>query len=568
MGKRTAPLAPTAPSGLVSETSAGTQTFTAQTPDAQIISAPTATATRAAGGTAPRIAQGEPGFSERYRAISSRDERFDGQFYTAVTSTRIYCRPSCPARTPQESNVVFYRTSAAAHTDGFRACRRCYPEASPGSPEWNLRADTASRAMKLIDDGVVDREGVGGVADRLGYTSRHVNRILTQQLGCGTLALARAKRAQTARTLLIHTSLKVTDIAYAAGFSSVRQCNDTVRDVFHTTPTGLRASRRARPSGESPAPQSRGALPPDAANRPVQDAPVRLCVTLPVRAPYDARGVWEFFAARALRGTEHCSRLPAGALRCARTLHLPSGPGACDVTFTPSGSTWTVRAELELTALADVSAALTRVRRLFDLDADPAAIDHVLTHAPITAGPAQRHPGIRVPGAVDPTEIIVRAIVGQQISVRAAVTHLSRLIERFGAQYTSAFDGLDRLFPTAHDLARGIPPAVAGQADPGRPLRLPARSVNTVRRVCADLAAGALVAGPECAPEELSQALSAYAGVGTWTARYVVMRLLGDPDVWLEGDMYLRGLDSTQCSPWRSYACALSWRSAWKHGAQ
>ncbi len=197
-------------------------------------------------------------FDERYRAIDSRDVRFDGQFVTAVRSTGIYCRPSCPARTPKPSNVTFYPTSAAAHEAGYRACKRCLPEAAPGSPQWNLRGDTAGRAMRLIADGVVEREGVPGLARRLGYSPRHLTRLLTTELGAGPLALSRAHRAQTARMLLVGTDLPAADVAFSSGFASVRQFNDTIREVFGMPPLELRARRRlARPGERHAAPPPR-----------------------------------------------------------------------------------------------------------------------------------------------------------------------------------------------------------------------------------------------------------------------------------------------------------------------
>ncbi|MEU4364652.1 Ada metal-binding domain-containing protein, partial [Promicromonospora sp. NPDC023987] len=192
----------------------------------------------------------DPAFTERYRAIAARDSRFDGQFYTAVRTTGIYCRPSCPARTPKAENVSFYLTSAAAHEAGFRACKRCLPEAAPGTPAWDLRRDLTGRAMRLVADGVVDREGVSGLATRLGYSERQLHRLLVGQLGAGPLALARAQRAQTARALLVGTSLRLADVAFAAGFGSIRQFNDTVAEVFGATPTELRAkARRSGPPG-------------------------------------------------------------------------------------------------------------------------------------------------------------------------------------------------------------------------------------------------------------------------------------------------------------------------------
>src|SRR4051812_8068824 len=221
-------------------------------------------------------------FDHCYRIVSSRDSRFDGWFFTAVTTTGIYCLPSCPAMTPKRSNVRFYPSAAAAQGGGFRACRRCRPDASPGSPEWNVRADAVARAMRLISDGVVDRDGVAGLAERLGYSERHLHRLLVAEVGAGVQALARAQRAQTARTLLETTDLPVTQVAFASGFASVRQFNDTVRDVFATTPTGLRDRRRNRDGVE----------------------PGRVELRLAYREPCDVATTLAFLGLRAVPGVE------------------------------------------------------------------------------------------------------------------------------------------------------------------------------------------------------------------------------------------------------------------------
>ena len=213
-----------------------------------------------------------------YRAVKSRDRRFDGVFYTAVRTTGIYCRPSCPARTPAFHNVTFHPTAAAAQAAGYRACKRCLPDATPGSPDWDVAADAAGRAMRLIGDGVVDREGVDGLARRIGYTTRHLSRLLTQELGAGPLALARAKRAQTARVLLETTDLGAADIAFASGFSSVRQFNETVREVYATTPTRLRGGRGKGAQGGT------------------------LQLRLAVRTPFAGRALHEFLTTRAVAG--------------------------------------------------------------------------------------------------------------------------------------------------------------------------------------------------------------------------------------------------------------------------
>lgn len=505
-------------------------------------------------------------FAERYRAIDARDERFDGQFYTAVRTTGIYCRPSCPARTPKPENVTFYLTSAAAHEAGYRACKRCLPEAAPGTPAWNLRRDVTGRAMRLIADGVVDREGTGGLAARLGYSARHVHRLLMGELGAGPIALARAQRAQTARALLVGTDLKLADVAFAAGFGSIRQFNDTVSEVFGVTPSGLRASRRggavARRTGD-------GAEPGHA----------QLDLVLPVREPFDAAGTFAFLAVRAIDGVESATHGPV--LRYARTLHLPHGPGAFEARWDGR-----LRLRLEVSSLADVPVAVSRVRRLFDLDADPTAVDAALSADPMLAPLVAATPGIRVPGAVDPHELVIRAIVGQQVSVAAARTHLTRLATAVGTPYDSQIAGLARLFPTASQIADGAEPH----------LRLPARNLRTVVDTARSLADGELEVGVGDDAVALREALVARPGIGPWTAAYVAMRVLGDPDAWLDGDVALlagartltdlsqpgpnvggRGSETppskaaqhralaaraASWAPWRSYAAMHLWRAA------
>lgn len=518
----------------------------------------------------PACVPGDPLFAERYAAIDARDTRFDGQFVTAVSSTGIYCRPSCPARTPKPAHTAFYRTSAAAHEAGFRACRRCLPEATPGTPEWDLRRDLTGRAMRLIADGVVDREGVDGLAARLGYTSRHVHRLLVAELGAGPTALARAQRAQTARSLLVGTDLTLAEVAFASGFGSVRQFNETVRRVFAARPSELRARAR-RPAAHD--------------GLEVDGAQVRLVVDLPVRQPFDAAGVLGFLADRAVAGVETATTEDDGTMRYARTLDLPHGPGAVEVVAVRRQGRWEMRARLELAALGDVAPAVARVRRLLDLDADPVAVDSALAQDPALRPLVEERPGTRVPGAVDPHELVVRAVVGQQISVAAARTHLGRLTARLGTPYRSAFAGLDRLFPTAAQVAAGVPvPADDEVLDPDRPLRLPRRSVRAVVSVARALADGDLVVDVGADAAALRAELVDRPGIGPWTAAYVAMRVLGDPDAWLPGDVALvagaravglLGTEKTTSAahralaegasvwaPWRSYAVVHLWRAA------
>lgn len=477
-------------------------------------------------------------FWQRYRAIDARDPRFDGQFYTAVRTTGIYCRPSCPARTPKAGNVTFYETSAAAHDAGYRACKRCLPEAVPGTPAWNLRSDLAGRAMRLINDGVINRDGVAGLASRLGYSARQLNRILSHELGAGPLSLARASRAQTARTLLVSTSMKAADIAFAAGFSSVRQFNETIGEVFAMTPTALRATAHHR------APESSTAL----------------TLNLPYREPFDP-GVFDFLAVRAVPGIE------AGtSTSYARTLRLAHGDARFRVEYDAAAPGRPLVLTIGAVDLRDLAPLLSRVRRLLDLDADPVAIDGALAADPRLAASVARTPGMRMPGAVDPQELLIRAMIGQQVTVAAARTALARL-SAAGSGSAAPGEGLHRLFPTAAQIAE------AGS----ELLRGPQRRTDSVRAAAAAMASGDLDFGYGDDLPRLGAKLLPLAGVGPWTVGYVAMRVIGAPDVFLTNDAAVRnGIRSLardtggttlspefrELSPWRSYATMHLWRAA------
>jgi AraC family transcriptional regulator of adaptative response / DNA-3-methyladenine glycosylase II len=505
-------------------------------------------------------------FDERYRAIDSRDARFDGQFVTAVRSTGIYCRPSCPARTPKASNVTFYPTSAAAHEAGYRACKRCLPEAAPGSPQWNLRGDTAGRAMRLIADGVVEREGVPGLARRLGYSPRHLTRLLTAELGAGPLALSRAHRAQTARMLLVGTDLPASDVAFSAGFASVRQFNDTVREVFGMPPLELRARRRVV-AGGGPASGV------ESHARPEGSAPITaIDLVLPHRGPLDADGLFAWMAARAVSGAES-----ATASTFARTLRLPHGPAWFELRLDrgEGGGSGRVRLRARLTQLADLSTLVTRARRLFDLDADPVAIDDALSRHPELEPLVARLPGIRVPGAADPHEMLIRAMVGQQITVAAATTALTALTAELG-ELVPVLAHAEPL-PDAASTPPRLFPTMAAIAERGHEvLRGPAARIAAVTGAASALADGSLTLTPGDDAAEQRAALLAMPGIGPWTADYVRMRVLGDPDVFLPGDVAVRagaaaaGLTSepraltgwaARTAPWRSYLTAHLWRA-------
>ncbi|WFE32065.1 AlkA N-terminal domain-containing protein [Micromonospora sp. WMMD975] len=479
-------------------------------------------------------------FERCYRAVDSRDPRFDGWFYTGVTSTGIYCRPSCPAMTPKRQNVRFFPSAAAAQGAGLRACRRCRPDAAPGSPHWDVRADLVGRAMRLIADGVVDRDGVPGLAVRLGYTERHLHRMLRAELGAGPLALARAQRAQTARILVETTGLGLAEVAFAAGFGSVRQFNDTIREVYGVTPSELRVGRSSRqPAGGA------GTISLRLAHRP----------------PLHAGALLDFLALRALPGVEE---VRDGAYH--RGLRLPHGPGTA--VLTPADGH--VAATLRLADMRDLAPAVARCRRLLDLDADPVAVDATLAGNPALAPAVAAEPGVRLPHTVDGFETAVRAVTTQQVSLRSARTTLTRLIA--GARpadgpVAGGPPGGPRAFPTPAEVL----------AAPDEAFRMPAARRATIRAVARAVADGELDLEPGGDREEAARHLAALPGVGPWTAGYLAMRALGDPDVILATDLGVRrgaaalGLPddpktltayADRWRPWRSYATIRLWRAA------
>jgi AraC family transcriptional regulator of adaptative response / DNA-3-methyladenine glycosylase II len=468
-------------------------------------------------------------FEARYRVLGSRDHRFDGCFYVAVTSTGIYCRPSCPAIVPKRRNVRFYPTAAAAQSAGFRACLRCHPHAAPGSPEWNLRGDLAARAMGLIADGVVDREGVRGLAQRLSYSERHLTRQLTAELGAGPLALARAQRAQTARILIETTSLRQIDIADAAGFASVRQFNDTIRALFGRAPTELRHKARGR-AGRS---RARGVQVEHAVER--INGPVPLTVRLAYREPLAWERLLGFFAMRAVPGVEE---VVDGRYR--RTLRLPHGHGVAEL----APANGQIECRLRLADLRDLTAAVQRCRRLLDLDADPDGPGEYLAGDPLLAPLVRAAPGLRLPGTVDGGELAVRAVLGQQISVPAARTAAARLTQALGDPLPAPDGGLTHLFPTPAAIAAATPALLPGG---------PARRQQTLQALAGLLADGELAIDPGSDRAEVRARLLALPGVGPWTADYIAMRALCDPDAFLPTDLGVRraleALTSSRAAP-------------------
>src|ERR1700737_3997190 len=468
-------------------------------------------------------------FERCYRAVESRDARFDGWFITAVKTTGIYCRPSCPTPVrPKRENVQFYPTAAAAQLSGFRACKRCRPDASPGSPEWNVRSDLVGRAMRLIADGTVDRDGVAGLARRLSVSERHLHRLLLSELGAGPLAIARAQRAQNARVLIETTDLPFTDAAFAAGFESIRQFTAPIRGVFALTPTELRTAGRSR--GDI----GHGAL----------------TLRLPYRPPLDWATLSGWLSVRALPGV---AEMTGRVYR--RTLRLPRGAGV--VALEPVDTH--IRCTLRLESMADLTSAVRQCRRLLDLDADPLSVVEVLSQARRLLSVVKKPPGLRAPGAVDGTELAIQAVLGQQVSLATARTLTARLVTAHGNVIKIADPTLTHLFPRADAIA---------EADLSK-LGVPATRRATLHALTRAVASGALALDPGADRTETYQQLMRLPGIGEWTAGYIVMRALGDPDTFLPSDLGIKkagarlglGNNSRAMSehaaawrPWRSYA--------------
>ncbi|MFG2058786.1 DNA-3-methyladenine glycosylase 2 family protein [Micromonospora sp. NPDC048930] len=471
------------------------------------------------------IAETDLEFERCYQATESRDPRFDGWFLVGVRTTGIYCRPSCPSPVcPKRANVTFYRTAAAAQLAGLRACKRCRPDAVPGSPEWNTRADIVGRAMRLIADGVVDREGVPGLARQLAVSVRHLHRLLVDAVGAPPLALARSQRAYQARLLVETTTMPFGEVAFAAGFASIRQFNDTLREVFDATPSQLRAVARRR-----------GHPRPGAG----------LTLRLAVRPPYDPGGVVAWLATRALPGIEEYAD---GAYR--RALRLPGGPGT--VTLRPAPDH--VHATFRLRSVADLGAAVARCRRLLDLDADPGSYLPVLAADPALAPLTRAVPGLRLPGPVDGAETVLRTVLG---------SHAETVAAAFGERLPSPDRGLTHTFPN---------PAVIAAAD----VALPPKRASTVRELAQRLATGELCLDEGAERAAIRCGLLAVPGLAPAQVECLMLHALGDPDAFPVADPGLltaarahelpadpAGLTrrADRWRPWRGYGAHLLWRA-------
>jgi AraC family transcriptional regulator of adaptative response / DNA-3-methyladenine glycosylase II len=467
------------------------------------------------------------------RARRARDARFDGRFFIGVTSTGIYCRPICPARTAKDEHVRYFPSAAAAEAAGFRPCLRCRPEASPGTPAWVGTSGLVSRALRLIADGALDETGVESLADRLGITGRHLRRLFLQHLGATPLDVAMTRRVHFAKKLLDETTLPISQVAFASGFGSLRRFNSQMRRTYSRTPSELRQRARQQPESE----------------------PGRYRFRLSFRPPYDWVAMLAFLAARATPGVES-----VGPDRYRRTITIDRKHGVLEIA--PIAAQAALSLEVRFPDPQALLSIVERVRQMFDLGADPAVIREHLMDDPLLATPLSQHPGMRTPGAWDGFELAVRAILGQQVSVRAATTIAGRIAGLFGQRLVDD-GGLNRLFPT---------PVTLSSADLERAGVMPARA-RTIRALARRVADGSIsfAAGREAS--SAAEAVMEIPGIGDWTAQYIAMRAYGEPDAFPSGDLVLRrvagGLTAKELErrsqswrPWRSYAVMLLWQSA------
>jgi AraC family transcriptional regulator of adaptative response / DNA-3-methyladenine glycosylase II len=474
-----------------------------------------------------------------YKAALSRDQRFDGRFFIGVTSTGIYCRPICPARTPKQKNMKFFACAAAAEEAGFRACRRCRPESAPGTPAWLGTSVTVARALRLISEGALDESNLDLLAERVGIGERHLRRLFNDELGVSPFAVAQTRRIHFAAKLLEETDLPIGEVAFGAGFRSIRRFNDVMKKSFGKAPSNLRQGIDRNQS---------------------QDESGKLCLKIPFRPPYDWQQVIGFLQARAIPGVEVIN---LDGYR--RTFTIQNTAGVLEVKpardknwfylFIPPIDTRFLRVIVE------------RVRRLFDCNADPMRISEHLRQDGTLAPVVKRFAGLRVPGAFDPFEIAVRAILGQQITVAGATTLSGRLVQTFGTQiFTGSSEKLTHLFPTAEVLA------TADLSNIG----LPQARAQTISALAQAVVENPMVLEGLNSLDETITALMEIKGIGNWTAQYIAMRVLGEPDAFPASDLALRQALTTgdelvsakaveqqaeTWRPWRSYAAMFLWSS-------
>lgn len=465
------------------------------------------------------------------RARLSRDARFDGKFFIAVLTTRIYCRPICPARTCKESNVRYYPTAAAAAEAGFRPCLRCRPESSPGTPAWLGTSSTVSRALRLIGEGGLEDGGIEVLAERLGIGSRHLRRLFLRHLGATPIAVAQTRRLHFAKKLIDETSLPMTQIALASGFGCVRRFNAGIRNFYHRTPTQIRHLARQKET-------QRG-------NQYV--------FKLNYRPPYCWEGVLDFLAARCTPGVEV---VEAGCYR--RTMSVNGKHGYLEVS--PDRERHLLLARIEFEDSQSLFFIVERIRSMFDLNADWSSIARTLGSDRALSAPVESYPGLRVPGCWNAFELAIRTILGQQITVKAANTLAGRLVSKFG-KTISGPKGLTHVFPSPEVLAK------AKLTDLGLTLSRAA----TISRLARAVYEGKINFERVVDAAQFLDDLCEIPGIGNWSAQYIAMRALGEPDAFPSTDLgLLRAMNvgssqeldrrSDRWRPWRAYAAMYLWR--------
>ncbi|MEX0838103.1 MAG: AlkA N-terminal domain-containing protein [Parvibaculum sp.] len=471
-----------------------------------------------------------------YRAIQAKDARFDGRFFVCVSSTGIYCRPVCPARVPKRENCRFVPSAAAAEAAGFRSCLRCRPEAAPGTPAWVGTAASVSRALRLIDEGALDEGKLDDLAQRLGMGERQLRRLFLAHVGAGPQSVAANRRLLTAKQLISDTRLPLAEVAYAAGYRSLRRFNDAIRQAYGVAPGEIRRASETASGGG-------------------------IVMRLGYRPPFDWERLVTYLAGRAMPGVESVTQK-----RYARSFRLDSVSGTLTVAPAKKGHALEARVAV---AGAGAGAALpmrriaARLRRLFDLDADPSAIAAAFRGDPLIGPRLARVKGLRVPGAFDGFELAIRAVLGQQISVKGATTIAGRIVAKFGEPIDSGEEGITHLFPAPRRLADAD---FAG-------LGLTGGRISTLKSLAAAVASGALDFSPRETLEAKIAELTALPGIGEWTAHYVALRALGEPDAFPASDLGLRKaagggapvatkeleLLSQDWRPWRGYAALALW---------
>jgi len=473
-----------------------------------------------------------------YRALQTRDKRFDGKFFTGVLTTGIFCRPICPARTPKKQNCQFYPTAAAAMDAGLRPCLRCRPEAAPGSPAWNGVATTVARALRLIDDGVLDEMGVHGLAERLGVSTRHLSRLFAEHLGASPFSVARSQRILLAKKLISETDLPLSQIAIHSGFNSVRRFNDALKKTYRRTPSELRRNASAAPTEID-----------------------SIKIKLAYRPPYAWNQVSGFLQTRAIPGVEE-----VGPWGYRRSIRLGGKPSIVEAI--PDTTSDQLKVKFTLNDVGSLQSAVNKIRVLFDLDVDCEPIHQQFSADPILVKHVKKNPGLRVPGAWDVFELSVRAILGQQISVAAASTFAGRLVQKFGHPLkVSVPTSTTHLFPLPEELANEDLTVIG----------LPRKRAESITGLARGFPNTMIKIDRARSLEEVEQVLCQLPGIGPWTAQYIAMRALGYPDAFPVGDLGLiRSLkalnpkaDSNALSkhaehwrPWRAYAAMHLWTGA------